>query len=114
MIDFASVRLWALCSHFILTTFLFWTRYQSIRMTLSSTQSDADYTAAENSYLALLSLGIFLLVMEFLMLPFNYNKLTFRAAIGVGLDAAACFFISWMVLDALAWQTYIYIFVFCV
>ncbi|RYH24368.1 hypothetical protein EON65_16730 [archaeon] len=114
MLPFGSYRTISLCCHFILTTFLVWTRYPSIQISLRSDHSSVDYRKTEDSYLALIAWGIILLIMEFLMLPITYDKLYFRNVINFGLDWAACFFIAWIVLDGLSWRTYIYIFVFCV
>lgn len=114
MIEFASLRLWSLCLHFCLTTFLIWTRSPAVRVAMTTGQSNSDFTHYENSYLTIIAFGIILLAVQFLMLPFSYNKVTFRAVMALGLDFAACFFIAWMVLDGLSWHTYIYILVFCV
>jgi hypothetical protein len=96
------------------TTFLIWTRYPSVQITLKPNYSSTDYKFAEDSYLGLLSFAVLLLSFQICILPLSIGKLSFRSVFNSGLDAAAVFFNCWTALDGLGWDTYIYIFVFCV
>lgn len=114
LLSFSSLRLLSLFGHFLLTTFLFWTRQPSIAVTLNLTSTQDDFIYAENSYLALLSFALFLLIIELFTMLFNIERYSFRSVLFVGLNFAAMFFIAWIALEGLSWETYMYIFIFCV
>lgn len=114
LFQFDSFRFYLLFLHLLSITFLTWTRYPSIQIRLSPNYSSQDYTNAENSYLGLIAFGIILTIFQMSILPFNYGKLSFRAVWNMSSDIAAIFWNLWIALDGLGWDTYIYIFVFCV
>jgi len=100
--------------HFIVTNFLYWTRYQSIAVTLKLSNTQEDYNYVENSYFTMISFAIFLLLVQFFTMAFNFDRITFRAALTLGLNVAAIFFVSWIALEGLSWDTYTYVFIFCI
>lgn len=111
---FSSLRLIALLSHFVLTYFLLWTKYDSLLVTLSSSATINDYNQINDIHTGLISLGISALGIEIIFFASNPQYVSLFSAIKLFLDFVACFFIAWMVLDGLSWITYIYILVFCV
>lgn len=111
---FHSLRITSLFLHFILTTSLFWTKSQSINVTLQPNYSNTEFRDKEASYETVISLGIILLSLQGVMLFFDQGKLRLKDVFGVASDIAASFFILWITLDGLGWDTYIYIFSFCV
>lgn len=112
--SFHQLRYVLLMCHFILTTFLVWTRYPSIQITLPPNYSHLRYNVRDDSYISLIALGIVFLLLQFFMLPATFGKLSFRQVMAMAADVVGIFFITWIILDGLSWQTYIYIFIFCV
>lgn len=113
-IPFPSLQLIALMSHFLLTTGLVWTRYDSLQITLKASANRSDYSTIDRSYTGLIAMGIIALIFEMIMTTASTKRVSLFGAIKLFLDVVACFFISWIILDGLEWRTYIYIFVFCV
>jgi hypothetical protein len=112
--NFDSFRIYVLLMHLVSITFLIWTRYPSVQVTLGPNYSSGDYKFREDSYLGLIAWGIMLVLFQLSILPFSIGKLSFRSVFNMALDISAIFFNFWIALDALGWDTYIYIFVFCV
>jgi hypothetical protein len=48
--SFSSLRLLALTSHFIITTFLLWTKTDSLQVTLTPTASSHDFSLIQSHY----------------------------------------------------------------
>jgi hypothetical protein len=113
LLSISSLRIFVLLTHFLATLLLIWTRYPAVAITLSPGYSQQQYQNAENSYLAVISFGIILLLLEFAMIPVNYGKVYFRNVVSMALDFAAIFFDIWIILDGLSWQTYVPIFFIC-
>jgi hypothetical protein len=113
-ISFPSLRLLALITHFVFTTGLVWTRYDSLQVTLRASASKSDYDKIESSYLGLISFGLILLLVEMLMDVAAPRNVSLFGAIKLFLNIVGSFFVAWIILDGLEWLTYVYIFVFCV
>lgn len=113
-VGFHALRITALFLHFVLTTALYWTKFQSVNVTLKPNYSNDEYLRKEASYETVISLGIILLSLQGAMLFFDQGKLRLKDVFGIASDLAAAFFILWIILDGLGWDTYIYIFSFCV
>jgi hypothetical protein len=113
-LSFPSLRTLALIVHFVLTTALYWTRADSVQVTLSASATTNDFQYLESQYTGLLSVGLIALVFEMVSHLYTMESVTLVSAIKLLLDIVGSFFIAWIVLDGLAWDTYIYIFVFCV
>lgn len=111
---FDSWRLYILILHLLSTTLLIWTRYPSIQITLKPNYSSLEYHKHEDAYISLIAFAIMLILFQTCILPFHIGKLSFRAVWNLSSDVAAIFFNVWIALDGLGWDTYIYIFIFCV
>lgn len=112
-LSFSSLRIVAIYVHFIVTCVLFWTKYDSLRVSLSSTASAAEYNYFNRVYTALLSFGLLLIILEAIVFALKHQEKSFASAMHLFMDLIAIFFIMWIILDGLDWRTYIYIFVFC-
>lgn len=106
------IRSFSLFAHILLTTVLYWTKFDCIQVTLSPQSSDLDYSRADETLTGLLSVSIIFLLLEVVFRAAEIH-VTLWTIIHVFLDSCACFFITWIVLDGLAWETYIYVFFFC-
>jgi len=111
---FQDARMAALFAHLVCTTGLIWTRYPSVQITLKPGYSSAAYTAAENSYLSAIAFGIIFLVLESLLVYLDQGRISLRSLLSMVLDISSCFFLLWIMLDGLAWDTYYFLFFFCV
>ena len=109
-----SIRIYAILSHFLLTTVLIWTRIDSIQVTMSTSDSDNVYRIYNENYTTMLAFALVLLVARFSLLFFNIMDITVISIFNIILDGIACLFNAWNALDGLAWYNYSYIFVFCV
>ncbi len=114
LFSISSIRIFTLLVHFLITLCLIWTRYPAVAITMSPGYSSNQYHKAENSYLAVISFSIILIILEFAMIPVNYGKVYFRTIISLSLDLAAIFFDGWIILDGLSWKSYVPIFIVCV
>lgn len=114
ILSFNSVRILALITHFVVTTILLWTPYDSISVTLPPNYSLDNYRSAIASYFAIISLGLVLIIFEFLFMVLNGFEISLLAAMHLGADLTGIFFVIWIFLDGLEWHTYIYILCFCV
>ncbi len=112
-LSFPTLRLIVMYCHFIATTSLLWTKYDSLQVTLPSDATISDYNTIEESYSGLVAFGLFLIISELVIFSFNYNELTFNSAMHLLLDIIGTFFVLWIMLDGLDWKTYIYVLVFC-
>jgi hypothetical protein len=107
------LRILLIFSHFVTTTILYWTRFDSIGITLAENADLKSYHKKENNYLALISLNLILLIVQSLFYGNDGQTVKLSGCIHLILDAAATFFNLWIALDGLDWQTFIYIFIFC-
>lgn len=107
-----SIRSFSLFAHILLTTVLYWTKFDCIQVTLSPQSSDLAYSRADETLTGLLSVSIIFLLLEVVFRAAEIH-VTLWTLIHLFLDSCACFFITWIVLDGLAWETYIYVFFFC-
>lgn len=112
--NFHSLRILALFGHFVATTALFWTSDQCVHVTLKPNYSNTKFESTKSGYQTVISLGIILLSLETLLVYLDQGHLRFKDVFCFGCDVAATFFILWMILDGLGWDTYVYIFSFCV
>ncbi|KAJ1405509.1 hypothetical protein B484DRAFT_214744 [Ochromonadaceae sp. CCMP2298] len=110
----SSLRLLALTVHFLLTTFLFWTRFDSLQVTLKPRATYHDYNVIDSHYQGIISFGLALLTFEIAFETATAGNVSFFLLMKLVLDLVACFFVAWIALDGLDWKTYIYILVFCV
>jgi hypothetical protein len=113
-LPFASLRLIALMSHFVLTTALLWTKFDSLQVTLKANASKHDYESINSSYTGLIASSLIALLFEMMWTTATAKNVSLSGTIQLFMDIVGCFFIAWIVLDGLSWTTYIYIFVFCV
>ena len=114
ILSFNSLRITSLIIHFIATTFLLWTPYDSIGVTLSPNYSSSAYRSRRITYFGIIALGLLLMIFEFLFMVLNGFEISLLAVLHLGADLAGIFFVIWIFLDGLEWQTYIYILCFCV
>jgi Transmembrane protein len=116
LVDFTvpMLRVWSLFSHFLLTTGLVWTKTTSIQTAMSPSDGDAVFRLYNKQYQALLGFGLFFLLMRGVALALDPFSKSLRSCMNLVLDFIACFFISWMILDGATFQSYGYIFAFCV
>ncbi len=112
--SFQSIRLLALFAHFVATTALFWTSDQCVHVTLGPNYSKNNFDSTKAGYQTVISLGIILLLLQGFLVFLDQGKLRFKDVFALGCDLSAIFFILWIILDGLGWDTYIYIFSFCV
>ena len=108
----SMMRMFTLFAHMLFTTVLYWTKFDSIQVTLSSYTADRAYKSADESYTGLISVSLIFLFIQMIYLALEV-QLTLWTVLHLFLDFIACLFIAWIFLDGLAWQTYIYVFVFC-
>ena len=108
----SMMRIFTLFAHMLFTTVLYWTKFDSIQVSLSSYTADNAYESANESYTGLISISLIFLFIEMIYLGLEV-ELTLWTVLHLFLDFVACLFIAWIFLDGLAWQTYIYVFVFC-
>lgn len=108
----SMMRIFTLFAHMVFTTVLYWTKFDSIQVTLPSYTSDTEYKSADESFTGLISVSLIFLFIEMIYLGLEV-ELTLWTVLHLFLDFVACLFIAWIFLDGLAWQTYIYVFVFC-
>jgi hypothetical protein len=109
-----GMRLVAILSHFLLTTGLYWTKFDSIQVAMEDYRSDHEYKVMNQQYVGLVSFSLISLVFQMVVLSVAPDQITLATMLHLGADCAACFWISWIILDGLDWYTYVYIFVFCV
>ena len=107
------MRMFTLFAHILFTTVLYWTKFDSIQVALPSYSPDEVYKSANDSYTGLISVSIIFLFIEVMYLALEV-QLTLWTVLHLFLDFVACLFIVWIFLDGLSWQTYVYVFVFCV
>ena len=110
---FQSLRVFAFLAHLVSTSFLVWTRQDSVSVTVAPLDSAA-YSSADAQYLAVIGAGLALLVLRLLLMPGVFTVLSLGSGLELILDSLAAFFVAWIVLDGLAWKTYLFIFGFCV
>lgn len=110
---FQSLRVFAFLAHFVATSFLVWTRHDSVSVTVAPLDS-AGYAFADDQYLGLIGAGLTLLAIRLLLMPGVFVVLSLGSGLELALDCLATFFVAWIVLDGLAWTTYLYVFGFCV
>jgi Transmembrane protein len=108
----AVVRIFPLFSHILLTTVLYWTKFDSIQVTLSSPSDKLAYQFADESYTGLISVSLIFLIFQVVCLGLEV-RVTLWTILHIFLDICACTFVTWIILDGLSWDTYIYVFVFC-
>jgi hypothetical protein len=108
------LRLFTLFSHLLFTTVLFYTKVDSIKVTLNPfVNNDADYHRADVSYTGLIAVAVILLLVE-LGYAAGESRITWATMVHVFLDVIACLFTSWIILDGLPWDLYVPVWVFCV
>lgn len=107
------LRFDALMLHFILTTMLIWTKFDSIQTSIYYTDNSS-FSDRNQSYLGMVYTSLILLLIRLVFLGFDKSNVTFTGVISLFLDCLACFFIVWIVLDGLIWSSYAYVFGFCV
>jgi len=108
------LRLFTLFSHLLFTTVLFYTKVDSIKVTLNPfVNNDADYHRADVSYTGLIAVAVILLLVE-LGYAAGESRITWATMVHVFLDIIACLFTSWIILDGLPWDLYVPVWVFCV
>ena len=109
------LRVLGLFSHFILTTFLIWTKIDSIEVTLGfGSNTNELYRKYNANYQTMISFGLILNIFRIVMLSIDPGKVSIVSFFNLFCDGIACLFISWIVLDGLPWHQYTYILVFCV
>ena len=116
LVDFKvpAMRVLALISHFLLTTGLLWTKFDSIQVSMRDYTSDHEYKIMNQQYEGIVSFSLIALFVQAVVLGLSPDRITLATMLHLGADCAACFWISWIILDGLDWYTYVYIFVFCV
>ena len=108
------LRLFSLFSHLLFTTVLFYTKVDSIKVTLNPfVNNDADYRRADVSYTGLIAVAVILLLVE-VGYAAGESRITWATMVHVFLDFIACLFTSWIILDGLPWNLYVPVWVFCV
>ena len=110
MHEIFSYRIFALFIHFIFTVALFWTKVDSVQVATQDTSTREEYSEVYDN---LISFGIACLIIKALCLSINISYISFSTCIHLALDVIGAFFVLWISLDGLTWQTYIVIFVFC-
>lgn len=108
----AVVRIFPLFSHILLTTVLYWTKFDSIQVTLSFPSDKSAYQFADESYTGLISVSLIFLIFQVVCLGLEV-RVTLWTILHIFLDICACTFVTWIILDGLSWETYVYIFTFC-
>lgn len=73
-----------------------------------------EYIIMNQQYVGLISFGLIGLMFETIVLGISHEQINIGTVLHLAADCAACFWISWIILDGFDWQTYIYIFTFCV
>lgn len=106
------LRTFSLFAHILFTTVLYWTKFDSIQISMLHRSDDSAYKSAEESFTGLISVSLIFLLIEMVYLGME-TDVTLSTVIHLFLDVSACLFISWIFLDGLAWETYIYVFAFC-
>lgn len=109
-----ALRVFALLSHFLLTTGLYWTKFDSLQVSMADFTDNHEYKVIDTQYTGLMSFGLIALLAQTAMLLTAPDTIELGSMLHLAADCAACFWISWIILDGLDWRTYIYIFVFCV
>mmetsp|Transcript_3062 Transcript_3062/g.4770 ORF Transcript_3062/g.4770 Transcript_3062/m.4770 type:complete len:323 (-) Transcript_3062:1140-2108(-) len=112
--SFASLRLLALMFHFLFTTFLYWTKQDSLQVALKPTSTVHDYEIIDSAYTGLISFGLICITFNIVSSIASTSSISFFGIIQLFLDVVACFFVAWIALDGLEWTTYVYILVFCI
>lgn len=114
-VDFTipAMRVFALISHFLLTTGLYWTKFDSLQVNMADFTDNHEYVIIDSQYTGLVSFGLIALMLQTVFLLSSPDTIVLGSVLHLAADCAACFWISWIILDGLDWQTYIYIFVFC-
>jgi len=108
------MRIITLFTHALFTAGLYWTKFDSIQVTLQSgVDNTARYKFADQSYTGLLSVALIFLFIELIYVGLE-TQITLWSVLHLFLDFVACLFTAWIALDGLPWQTYTYVFVFCV
>ena len=106
------MRTFSLFAHILFTTVLYWTKFDSIQISMVNRLDDSEYKSADESFTGLISMSLIFLLIKMVYLGME-TQVTLSTVIHVFLDVVACLFISWIFLDGLMWQTYIYVFAFC-
>jgi len=116
IVDFkmGMMRCYALFSHILLTTGLYWTKFDSLQVSMVDYTSDHEFIIANQQYVGLISFAIVSLFVEVCFLMASHENVNLGFVMHLFLDVCACFFLSWIILDGQEWQTYGYIFFFCV
>jgi len=116
LVDFQvrAMRVMALFSHFLLTTGLYWTKFDSIQVAMENYKSDSEFLIANQQYVGMISFSLISLLFQVVVLGLAPDHISLMTMLHLAADCSACFWISWIILDGLDWHTYIYIFVFCV
>lgn len=108
------MRIITLFTHALFTTGLYWTKFDSIQVTLrSGVDNNASYKFADQSYTGLIFIALLCLFIELFYAGLEI-QITVWSVLHLFLDFVACLFTAWIALDGLPWTTYSYIFVFCV
>ena len=107
------LRFDALLLHFIMTTVLIWTKFDSIQSSIYYTDNST-FSDRNQSYLGMVYTALILLLIRIALLAFEKSNITFTGVMSLFLDCLACFFIGWIALDGLIWSSYAYVFGFCV
>jgi Transmembrane protein len=109
---FPMMRTFSLFAHILFTTVLYWTKFDSIQIGMVHRSDDSEYKSANESFTGLLSVSLIFLLIKMVYLGME-TQVTLSTVMHLFLDVAACLFISWIFLDGLVWETYIYVFAFC-
>jgi hypothetical protein len=108
------MRIITLFTHALFTTGLYWTKFDSIQVTLrSGVDNNASYKFADQSYTGLIFVALLCLFIELFYAGLEI-QITVWSVLHLFLDFVACLFTAWIALDGLPWTTYSYVFVFCV
>ena len=102
-----SLRIFALFSHFIMTTFLVWVKFDSIQV---MSESNHQYATNEWQYELVVVLGLIILIFKFFFLGFVDKQVSFSSCINLALDCFGTVFITWMLIDGWDWRSYVVIF----
>ena len=113
VVSYHVLRYYAILMHFILTTFLVWTKIDSLQVSIYYSDNNA-YKENNNVYEGMIISAMVMLTARALFMMMEGNRLTFSSCIMLTLDIMACFFIVWIILDGLIWTSYGYIYGFCV
>uniref|UniRef100_A0A7S0SWV3 Transmembrane protein 107 n=1 Tax=Chromulina nebulosa TaxID=96789 RepID=A0A7S0SWV3_9STRA len=108
-----SLRIFGIFSHILLTTGLYWTKIDSIQVTMGLKSNNQTYRSINYRYETLISFGLIFLFIRLLFISIQPYEISITVIFSIIMDSIACLFISWIMLDGLSWYQYEYIFVFC-